>query len=71
MDFWISCYKNREHLDTQVRKNVLEAAAFCKSYKGGNKFTIHKDNKDSNSYLKGVRHNDHIDWVRVPLVPII
>lgn len=73
MDFYIACYKGREHLDTQVRQNVLEAAAFCKSYKDGNKFTIHKDKKDSNSYLVGVRlndHNDHIDWARVPLVPI-
>lgn len=70
MDYHISCFKDREHVDTQVRQSLNEAAAFCMLYMAGNKFTIHKDNKDSNSYLVGVRLNkrkEHIDWVRVDL----
>lgn len=70
MDIRIECFNNKKRLGSRVKKTIVEASKFCNECISANRFTVHNDH-DNNSYMVGVRlSNNHIDWLRVDLIPI-
>ena len=68
MDFYISIYKDNNHLDLQVTETLNEAVSVCNS-SVGNHFKIHPDGQDH--YLVGDKQdNGHIDWMKNELIGI-